>query len=103
MSRYYRNPAAKWREEEESKRQVAKGLETGEDIADIGTSIVLSSGKMHAFNVLATEIWKLCDGKTPGEIISALGEQFDVEHAVLEKDVSAFLDELMELGLIYEE
>lgn len=92
-----------WREEEASKEQVSKGLETGEDVADIGTSIILSSGKMHAFNVLATEIWKLCDGKTLEEIVAALGEGFDVERVVLEKDVSAFLNELKELDLIYEE
>ncbi len=92
-----------WREEEASKEQVSKGLATGEDVADIGTSIILSSGKMHAFNVLATEIWKLCDGKTLEEIVAALGEGFDVERAVLEKDVSAFLKELKELDLIYEE
>ncbi len=103
MTRYYRKPDAMWREEEASKNLVMKGFEMGEDVAEIGTSIILSSGKMHALNVLGTEIWKLCDGKTGEEIISILSDGFDVEREVLEKDVIAFLEDLKELGLVYEE
>ncbi len=103
MVRYFRKSEAMWREEEASKALAMEGAEKGDDVAGIGTSIVLSSGRMHAFNILATEIWKLCDGKTLEEIVAALGEGFDVERVVLEKDVSAFLNELKELDLIYEE
>lgn len=102
MSKYYRNPGAMWREEDESKDRVMKGIDTGEDVAEIGTSIILSSGKMHALNILGTEIWKLCDGKTVEEIVSALREVFDVEEEVLKKDVCAFIENLKEIGLVYE-
>jgi len=99
----YRNPDVMWREEDEFKEQAYKGLDTGEDVAEIGTSILLHSGKMHSLNVLGTEVWKLCDGRTVEEIISSLGEDFDVDEEVLRKDVIEFLENIKEEGLIYEE
>jgi len=103
MPRFYRNPDAMWREEDMSKELVEKGLETGEDISDIGTSIILSHGKLHALNMLGTEIWKLCDGKTLEELVSELEKSFEVDPAVLKKDINSFLKDMKELGLVYEE
>src|SRR5512140_1744396 len=100
MQRYYRRPEAMWREEEASKDLVMEGFEKGDDVAEIGTSIILFSGKMHALNILGTEIWKVCDGKTMEEIVSELRESFDVEEEVLKKDVCAFLENLKEIGLV---
>lgn len=99
----YRNPDVMWREEDEFKEQAYQGLDSGEDVAEIGTSILLHSGKMHSLNVLGTEVWKLCDGKTVEEIISSLREVFDVDEEVLRKDVIEFLENIKEEGLIYEE
>lgn len=99
----YRNPDVMWREEDEFREQAYKGLDTGEDVAEIGTSILLHSGKMHSLNVLGTEIWKLCDGKTLEEIISTLMDTFDVEEDVLRKDISEFLQNMKEEGLVHEE
>jgi GeoRSP system PqqD family protein len=99
----YRNPDAQWREEDESREQAYEGLDTGEDVSEIGTSIILYSGKMHSLNVLGTEIWKLCDGKTPDDIVSELWKTFDVEKDVLREDVSEFLRNMKEEGLINEE
>ena len=59
--------------------------------------------KMFSFNLLGTEIWKICDGKTVEEIVSALRESFEVEEEALRKDVNAFLENLKKEGLIYEE
>lgn len=98
----YRNPDAKWREEDKYKEEAFAGLGKGEDVADVGTSIILCSGKMHSFNLLGTEIWKLCDGRTVDEIVSELKLQFDVEDEVLRNDVEAFLENLKEEGLIHE-
>ena len=98
----FRNPDAMWREEDEFKEQAYKGLDTGEDVAEIGTSIILYSGKMHSLNVLGTEIWKLCDGKTVDDIVSKLLENFDVEEDVLREDVNEFLKNMKEEGLIHE-
>lgn len=99
----FRNPDVMWREEDEFREQAYKGLDTGEDVAEIGTSILLHSGKMHSLNILGTEIWKLCDGKTLQEIVSSLREIFDVEEEVLMKDAGEFLQNMKEEGLVYEE
>jgi GeoRSP system PqqD family protein len=99
----FRNPDVMWREEDEFRDQAYKGLETGEDVAEIGTSILLHSGKMHSLNILGTEIWKLCDGNTPEDIVSRLRESFDVAEDVLREDVSEFLQNMKEEGLVYEE
>jgi len=99
----FRNPEAMWREEDKYKEQAYEGLDKGEDVSDVGTSIILYSGKMHSFNLLGTEIWKLCDGRTVEDIVSELGERFDVEEEILRKDVDSFLRNLREEGLVREE
>ena len=103
MPKYFRSPEAMWREEDLSKDEAIKGLEKGEDVSEVGTSIILAHGKMHAINILGTEIWKLCDGRTKEEIVSELKKGFDVELHVLEADVNSFLKDLKELELVYEE
>ena len=100
--RIYRNPDAMWREEDRFTEQAYTGLARGEDVSEMGTSIILHGGKMHSFNILGTEVWKLCDGVTVQEIVSRLRENFEVEEEVLRKDVEAFLNHLKEEGLIYE-
>lgn len=99
----FRNPDAMWREEDRYRDQAYDGLERGEDVADLGTSIILHSGKMHSLNILGTEIWKLCDGKTVDQIVAALREMFEVEEPALKKDVVEFLEHLKKEGLIHEE
>ncbi|OGW32190.1 MAG: GeoRSP system PqqD family protein [Nitrospirae bacterium GWC2_42_7] len=103
MPKYFRNAEAMWREEDLSKEEAMKGLETGEDVSEIGTSIILFQGKMHAINILGTEIWKLCEGRTSEDIVFELSKYFEVELPVLEADVNAFLQNMKELGLVYEE
>lgn len=99
----FRNPDVMWREEDKLKQQVNEGLEKGSDVEDIGTSVLYAGGTMLALNVLGTEIWKRCDGRTIDEISSELIERFDVEPETLKEDVSKFLSELKEKGLIYYE
>jgi len=99
----FRNPDAQWREEDQYKEQAYKGLDTGEDVAEIGTSIILLSGKMHSLNLLGTEIWKLCDGRTLQDIVIELQKTFDVEEEVLREDVTEFLTQMKAEGLIHEE
>ncbi len=100
----YRNPEVLWREEDEQLAQAREGLEKGEDVADLGTSVLFADGVMLTLNVMGTEIWKRCDGRTVDDIVSELVAQFDVEPAVLKEDTLAFLAELKEKGYIrYEE
>ena len=100
--KFYRNPDALWRDEDLQREEALKSLEAGEDASEIGTSIILFSGKMHSLNLLGTEIWKLCDGKTVDEIVSVLKESFDAEPEVLKEDVVSFLAHLKELVVVHE-
>jgi GeoRSP system PqqD family protein len=100
----YRNPDVMWREEDEYKEQALEGLEKGDDVEDVGTSVLYSGGQMLSLNLLGTEIWKLCEGRTIDEIVSALVESFEVDPEVLRNDATAFIDELKEKKFIrYEE
>ena len=93
-----------WREEDEYKERALEGLEKGDDVEDVGTSVLYSGGQMLSLNLLGTEIWKLCDGMTIDEIVSTLVESFEVDPEVLKNDVAAFVDELKEKKFIrYEE
>lgn len=96
----YRNPDILWREEDESRAQALDGLEQGEDVTAVGTSVLFSDGVMLSLNILGTEIWKRCDGRSVDDIVSELTQQFDVEPVVLKKDALAFLAELAEKGFI---
>ena len=96
----FRNPDVLWREEADPRAEAYNALAQGEDVSDLGTSVLFSDGMMLSLNVLGTEIWKQCDGKTLEEIVSALLEQFEVESEVLRRDVIDFLGELKEKGFV---
>ncbi len=96
----YRNPDIMWREEDEYKEQALEGLEKGDDVGEVGTSVLYSGGTMLSLNILGTEIWKLCDGKSIDEIVSLLIEEFEVEIDVLRSDVTEFINELKEKDFI---
>ena len=96
MKRIVRNPDVLWREEDDAIVEAAQLLEQGEDAAEIGTAILFADGTMVTLNLLGTEIWKKCEGRTEEEIIAELLDEFEVEPDILRNDVSAFLDELAE-------
>src|SRR5512142_924328 len=96
----FRNPDILWREEDEARADAMNGLERGADVSDMGTSVLFSDGVMLSLNVLGTEIWKRCDGRSVDEIVSELTMQFDVDPAVLREDTLAFLSELAGKGFI---
>ena len=98
--RIFRNPDVLWREEDEPKAEAYKGLEQGEDISDVGTSVLFSDGMMVSLNVLGTEIWKQCDGRSIDDMVADLTSLFDVDPALLRQDALLFLDELAEKGFI---
>jgi GeoRSP system PqqD family protein len=100
LVRVVRNAEVLWREEDEPKAQAYEGLSKGEDVSDVGTSVLFADGIMMSLNLLGTEIWKLCDGKNVDGIVSELLTQFDVEPEILRKDTLAFLSELAQKGFI---
>ncbi len=104
-----RNPDIQWRVEPHREDHVRKVLcdpgRTAEDkeITGIGTVTLLDGGIMHQLNLLAGEIWKLCDGSMDRSgVVSCLEELFDVDLSELKADVDSFLDEMTDKGMIYE-
>ena len=100
MRTILRNQDVLWREEEEARNEAIAGLENGEDVAEIGTSLLFAGGQMLVLNMLGTEIWQRCDGKNLDGLLGELLSEFDVEEPQLRADVSAFLSELEEKGFI---
>jgi pyrroloquinoline quinone biosynthesis protein D len=100
MEKVFRNPDVLWREEDESKAEAYAGLSKGEDVADVGTAVLFADGIMISLNVLGTEIWKRCDGRSVDEIVSDLVTLFDVEQEVLKQDAMKFLAELKQKDFI---
>ncbi len=98
--RIYRNQDVLWRDEDDQRKRALDCLSLGENVENIGTSILFSDGMMLSLNLLGTEIWKQCDGKTAEEIISGLLDRFDVDEEVLKKDTMNFLHELSQKGFI---
>lgn len=96
----FRNPDILWREEDDSRAEALDGLAKGDDVTDVGTSVLFSDGIMLSLNMLGTEIWKRCDGRSLDDILSELTTLFDVEPAVLRADALAFLSELAEKDFI---
>jgi len=100
MERIQRNPDVMWREEEEALADVQEALDRSEDVGEMGTSVLFCGGTMLSLNMLGTEVWKLCDGRSLADIVAELLSRFEVEEEVLREDVAAFLAELAEKGFI---
>jgi pyrroloquinoline quinone biosynthesis protein D len=100
MPKIRRNPDVMWREEDEALAGAREALDRGDDVGQMGTSVLFSGGTMLSLNFLGTEIWKLCDGRSVDDIAAELHPQFEVEEDVLREDVRAFLDELAEKGFV---
>ena len=96
MKRIVRNPDVLWREEDDALREAAVLIEQGGDATDIGTAILFADGTMVTLNLLGTEIWKRCEGRTQEELVAELLAEFDVEVDILTSDVADFLNELAE-------
>ncbi len=101
MQGIHRNPDVLWREEDEQRDQAQTALEQGGDAGDIATSLLFKDGVMLSLNILGTEIWKLCDGRTSEEIVAELLSCFEVDEDELRTDVTGFLNELKEKGFIH--
>jgi GeoRSP system PqqD family protein len=100
MGKMQRNPDVMWREEDEALAEAQEALDRGEDVGEVGTSVLFCGGTMLSLNLLGTEVWKLCDGRSIDDVVAELLPQFDIEEEVLRTDVEAFLSELAEKGFI---
>lgn len=74
--------------------------------AEVDDEILLldvEKGTYFGLDGVGTRIWQLLgNGATPEAIVGALGDEYEVDQAQLQADVSCFLDTLQGRGLIYE-
>lgn len=99
MIKPLRNPDIVWRVEKRRQAEVLKALETGDDVEDTGTVILMLSGMMHQLNLIGGIIWQQCDGqKTLADIAAELAKEFSVEQMEIESDVAEFIADLVERG-----
>jgi GeoRSP system PqqD family protein len=100
MQTIFRNPDVMWREEDDATSEAMDLLEKGENAEEVGTSLLFADGMMVSLNILGTEIWKRCDGRTVEDLLAELLDEFDVEPEVLRQDMDSFLQELSAKGFI---
>lgn len=99
MKPLIRNPDIVWRVEKRREAEIVQALERGEDVAELGTVILIISGMMHQLNLVGGRIWSLCDGsRRRADVIDELAGEFDVERAELAEDVEAFIEDLRQRG-----
>lgn len=99
MTKPLRNPEIVWRVEKRREADVLRALESGEDVDDSGTVILLLSGMMHQLNLVGGLIWQRCDGtRSLTEIADELGREFDVDKAEVASDVVDFVADLKKRG-----
>ena len=62
--------------------------------------VLIEQRKLHRLNDVGTRVWEVCDGRTIGEIVGVVVEEFEVEPAQAAQDVQEFLAELVQLGAL---
>ena len=109
MKKLFRNPDVNWRVESHREAHVREVLgdpsraDEDADALDVGTVTILASGVMHQLNLLGGEIWKLCDGTMDRDsLVGHLLELFEIDEGTLRGDAQAFIEEMIEKGLIDE-
>ncbi len=62
--------------------------------------ILPAASAVRVLNEVGARVWELADGRTLGEIINTLVNEYEVERTQLELDTYAFLTELHSRGLL---
>ena len=65
-----------------------------------GRHVLLSPERGLVLNASAAAIVQACDGRSLDEVIEMLGR--DIDRSTLERDVGAFVSELLQRGLVVE-
>ena len=73
------------------------------ELGDEAVLLEIDSGVYFGLDPVGARIWQLLDkASTMNEVVDTLLAEFDVERAVLDVDVAAFLARMREKGLIQE-
>jgi len=109
VKKLIRNPDVNWRVESHREAHVREVLgdpsrsDEDTEALEVGTVTILAGGVMHQLNLLGGEIWKLCDGTLDRDsLVRHLLDLFEVDESTLRADAEAFVDEMIEKGLIDE-
>lgn len=71
------------------------------DLGDEAVLLDLETETYFGLNATGTRLWKLLStGTTIGEALAIMGDEFDVDHAELDRDVRSLIDELVSLELL---
>jgi len=62
--------------------------------------ILPTASAVRVLNEVGARIWALADGRTFGEILAVLVNEYDVERTQLRVDAEAFLSDLQARGLL---
>ena len=94
-----KNPDLVWRDEPAEKERILAALEKGEEVADEGWVIIVDGGVINQLNLLAGEMWLLCDGVRDEEAIAEeLAEGYEAPVEMILEDVAAFVDDCAKRG-----
>jgi len=84
---------------EDVEPRLAKGVRLQTDSAT-GKSVLLFPEGIIEVNETAHEILSRCDGRTLGEIVRALAEEYDMDPAAIASDVRETLADLRQRNLL---
>ena len=62
--------------------------------------VLLAPERVFMLDDIAAEVLQLCDGRTIGELVAALGEKFDAPGGEIHGDVIAMLKDLAAKGAV---
>jgi len=67
-----------------------------------GQAVIISSGsrRMRVLNEVGSRIWELSDGRTLGEIVDVIDQEFEAGRDQLMADARAFVDDLAEREML---
>lgn len=94
-----RNPDLVWRDEPDQRDAIIGAMERGEEKDEAGWVIVVDGGEIHQLNLVAGDIWMLCDGTRDEAAITAeLMKVYEADFALLTIDVGAFTEDCLKKG-----
>lgn len=94
-----KNPDLVWRDEPESRDEILAAMEEGRDTDESGWVVIVDSGEIHQLNLLAGDIWMLCDGtKDEAAIVAELVAVYEADPVLVLADVNEFVEECLSKG-----
>ena len=87
-----RDPSVVWRDEPAQKDAILRAQEAGEPADARGWVLLVVRGEMHELNLVAGEIWCLCDGTRDLDAVAReLAGRYEAPLEEIRRDVDAFV------------